>query len=147
MQTLTRSSSRQALLDRARKLTPDSRALWGRFTVDRMLAHVVETFRMALGELPVKSKNLPLRYWPVKIIVIYVAPWPKGLPTAPELIARSPETVNRELATLETYMERFARLENQREWPEHPAFGKLSRRLWGRLGYRHLDHHLRQFGV
>jgi hypothetical protein len=33
------------------------------------------------------------------------------------------------------------------EWPEHPAFGRMSRRVWGVLGYRHLDHHFRQFGV
>jgi len=31
------------------------------------------------------------------------------------------------------------------EWPEHPAFGALSRRAWGVLIYRHMDHHLRQF--
>lgn len=147
MQSLMKEATRTALLARARRLTPESRPLWGRFTVDRMLAHVVETFRMALGELPVKSKNLPLRHWPVNILVIYFAPWPKGLPTAPELIARSPETFNRELATLETYMDKIARVEQRKEWPEHPAFGKLSRRVWGRLGYRHLDHHLRQFGV
>ena len=28
-----------------------------------------------------------------------------------------------------------------------PMFGPLSRDEWGVLGYRHLDHRLRQFGV
>jgi hypothetical protein len=147
MHTLWKEESRRQVLTRARKLTPDSRALWGKFTVDRMLAHVVETFKMALGELPVRPKNLPLRHWPLNLLVIYFAPWPKGLPTARELIARSPESFERELASLERYMATLVGAADRKDWPAHPAFGKLSRRSWGRLGYRHLDHHLRQFGV
>ena len=53
-----------------------------------MLAHLNDSYRMCTGELKVKSKNLPLRYTPIKQLVIYVAPFPKGAPTAPELIAR-----------------------------------------------------------
>ena len=50
-----------------------------------MLAHLNDSYRMCLGELKVKSKHLPLRYTPIKQLVIYVAPFPKGAPTAPEL--------------------------------------------------------------
>jgi hypothetical protein len=32
-------------------------------------------------------------------------------------------------------------------WPEHPVFGKMTPRAWRVLGYRHMDHHLRQFGI
>jgi hypothetical protein len=74
-------------------------------------------------------------------------PWPKGTPTARELIARAPEGFDRELASLERYIDTVAGAADRRDWPEHPAFGKLSRGAWGRLGYRHVDHHLRQFGV
>lgn len=147
METLTKESSRRVIMARARRLTPESKALWGSFTVDRMLAHVVESFRMALGELPVKSKKLPIRHWPLNVLVVYLLPIPKGLPTARELVARSAGSLNSELATLETYMEKFSRTQDRREWPEHPALGRLSRRAWGRLGYKHFDHHLRQFGV
>jgi Protein of unknown function (DUF1569) len=147
MHSLLKEVSRRDLVARARKLTPESRPLWGKFTVDRMLAHIVEACRMALGELPVKSKRLAIRHWPLNVLVVYLAPIPKGLPTARELIARPPETLNRELATFETYMDKFGRAGERREWPEHPALGKLSRRAWGRLSYRHFDHHLRQFGV
>ena len=38
-------------------------------------------------------------------------------------------------------------IKSDAEWQEHPAFGRLARRAWGVLAYRHLDHHLRQFGV
>ena len=147
MRSLCDDPWRQEILSRARRLTPESRALWGKFTVDRMLAHVVETFRMGLGELPVKSKKLILRHWPLNVLAVYVLPMPKGLPTARELVARPAESLNSELASLETYLEKFGRAQDRREWPEHPALGKLSRRAWGRLGYKHIDHHLRQFGV
>ncbi len=147
MRTLCNASSRQALLARARTLTPNSRALWGKFTVDRMLAHVIETFRMALGELPVRPKNVFVRHWPLNVLLVWLAPFPKGLPTVRELISRQPESVNSELAALETYMDKFARSEDRKQWPEHPALGRLSRRSWGRLGYKHVDHHLRQFGA
>ena len=147
MNSLLKEASRRDLLARARRLTPDSRPLWGKFTVDRMLAHIVEACRMGLGELPVKSKRLVIRHWPLNVLVVYLAPIPKGLPTARELIARPPEALNRELATFETYLDKFGRVGDRREWPEHPALGKLSRRAWGRLSYRHFDHHLRQFGV
>jgi hypothetical protein len=147
MNTLWKEASRRDLLDRLRNLTPDSRPLWGKFTVDRMLAHLVESFRMGLGELPTKSKRLAMRRWPLNVIVVYLVPWPKGVPTARELIARPPENFELEVATLERYIDTFGRSADRRDWPEHPAFGKLSRRAWGRLGYRHTDHHLKQFGV
>jgi hypothetical protein len=46
-----------------------------------------------------------------------------------------------------TYVERFATGPRARTWPEHPAFGRLSASQWGVLAHRHVDHHLRQFGV
>lgn len=147
MRSLCDAASRDELLTRARRLTPESRPLWGKFTVDRMLAHLVETFRMGLGELPVRSKRLFIRHWPINLALVYLVPIPKGLPTARELIERPADSLNGELATLATYMDKFGRAQTRREWPEHPALGKLSRRSWGRLGYKHLDHHLRQFGV
>ena len=53
-----------------------------------MMAHLNDSYRMVLGDLKVKSKNLPLRYPGIKQLVIYALPFPKGAPTAPELIAR-----------------------------------------------------------
>jgi hypothetical protein len=37
--------------------------------------------------------------------------------------------------------------DHQGDWPPHPILGRLSRGQWMRWGYRHMDHHLRQFGV
>lgn len=32
-------------------------------------------------------------------------------------------------------------------WPPSRVFGRISGRSWGVLQHKHLDHHLRQFGV
>src|SRR6266566_312687 len=45
-----------------------------------------------------------------------------------------------------TLIERFCDKQQQQTWPEHPLFGKLSGKDWAALSYKHLNHHLRQFG-
>jgi uncharacterized protein DUF1569 len=136
---------RRALLERLQNVTPESRPQWGKMNAEQMLTHIVQSMRMAVGELPVKSKKLPMRFWPLRELIVYVLPWPKGSPTAPELIpvnCESLETCKRELARLADLF-----VERKGDWPEHPAFGKLGRAAWGVLVRRHLDHHLRQFGM
>jgi uncharacterized protein DUF1569 len=96
----------------------------------------------------VASKHLPIRYPPLKQFIIYVAPFPKSAPTAPELLTRFPAAWQADVAELQALVDRFvARGRESSPWPEHPAFGKLSHRAWGVLTYRHMDHHLRQFGA
>jgi hypothetical protein len=79
--------------------------------------------------------------------VIFVLPWPKGAPTAPELLARAPTAWTGEVVTLSALIERFATRGATGEWPQHPAFGSMTGHAWGVLVYRHCDHHFRQFGI
>jgi hypothetical protein len=110
-----------------------------------MVCHLADSLRMAMGDLPVKPKHLPIRYPPLKQLIIYVAPFPKSAPTAPELLTREPREWAKDIADLRGLLDRAAAMPTTEEWPEHPAFGALSRRAWGVLIYRHMDHHLRQF--
>jgi len=112
-----------------------------------MLSHIIESVRMAVGDLHCKPKNTPLRRTPLKQIVIYWLPFPKGVSTAPELMQGDPGEWEADLANLAQLVNRFAERESETEWPAHPAFGPLTGRQWGVLTYRHTDHHLRQFGV
>jgi hypothetical protein len=112
-----------------------------------MVAHLADGLRMALGDLPCEPKKVPIRYPPLKQLIVYWLPWPEGAPTAPELISRIPASWTVEVADLASLLERLARQPRDNGFPEHPAFGHLSRRAWGVLVYRHMDHHLRQFGV
>jgi len=112
-----------------------------------MVCHLIESARMATGELPVRSTFLPIRFTPLKQLIVYWIPIPKGAPTAPELIERQPDEWDADIATLHTVLDRVHAKADERAWPEHPAFGRLTGWQWSVLVYRHSDHHLRQFGV
>lgn len=141
-------STRRDLIARARRLTPAHHARWGKLTVDRMLAHMVDAFRMGMGEIEVRPRKIPvIGRWPFNVLFIRFIGMPKNAPTVREIIERPPGSIDAELGELEAAMERFAAQHERTEWPRHPAFGKLSRSSWGLLGYVHTDHHLRQFGV
>jgi hypothetical protein len=147
MKTLWQESSRQEIIGRLEKLTNDSKANWGKMNCSQMLAHVADGVRMCLGDLKTEPKKTPLRFRPVKHLIIYWLPFPKGAPTAPELISRQAENIESEVSAIKNLIEKFAGREIETEWAHHPAFGKLSGKDWGALGYKHIDHHLKQFGV
>ena len=147
MKTLWQEGTRAECMARARRLTPDSQARWGRMTVDQVLAHMVDAFRMGLGEITVRPRRVFVRHWPLNWIFANLLRFPRNLPTVPEIVSRKQASIENELAQLEAAMARFAARKGSSSWPEHPALGKLSGNSWARLGYHHLDHHLRQFGV
>lgn len=147
MKTIWEQESRQELLARADKLNPDSAARWGSMSCPRMLTHVTDGLRMALGEIKIVSKNSPLKLAPIRYLIIYVMPFPKGAPTAPELVERVPGEWQRELAEFKQVFAGLVANSRKTDGQEHPVFGKLSEKDWGVLGYKHLDHHFKQFGV
>jgi hypothetical protein len=113
----------------------------------QMLAHVADWMQMAKGKLEAAPKNRPLRYPPLKQLAIYWLPFPKGVPTAPELVGRKPLDWSIECAAIRTHIQSFEQLDAKTVWPSHPVFGRLTPKAWCVLGYRHTDHHFRQFGV
>jgi hypothetical protein len=147
MKSFWNEPDRAEVRERLARLTPGHAARWGRMSAPQMVGHLSDALRMSFGELPVRSKRLPLRYWPLKQLVIYLLPFPKGAPTAPELVSRTPDEWDAERRACTELVDRFGAERPERAWPEHPAFGRLSPRAWGVLAYRHADHHLRQFGV
>lgn len=145
--TLWSAADREELLARVNSLEPTSTARWGKMTAPQMLAHLTDWMMMAKGDLPTRFLNKFLRFRPVKHLAIYWLPFPKGVPTAQELISRTPGDWSAERATFCEYLNSFESMHPDGAWPVHPAFGMLTPPAWGVLGYRHTDHHLRQFGV
>ncbi len=82
MATFRDEATRQYLCHRVALLTTETKARWGKFTAAQMVAHLNDAMRMASGELPVKPKKLPIRYFALKQLILYVLPFPKGAPTA-----------------------------------------------------------------
>ena len=147
MPTIWDSTARADLLRRYDKLNDQSRPQWGKFTVGRMVRHCADGVRMATGELAVKPKPGPFRNWLVGKLIIYVMPWPKGAPTAPELLSVDDPALDVSRSELRAALDRLVAIGPDGSLAEHAAFGKLSGKDWGVLAYRHLDHHLTQFGV
>lgn len=135
------------MIARIDRVSSGAKAQWGKMNAEQMLAHLVESMRMGIGEIAPRSKKLPIRYFPLKQLIVYFLPFPKSAPTAPELLPKETGTIDRGKSELARLLRLFAERAHQTEWPEHPAFGKLTKRAWGVLTYRHCDHHLRQFGV
>jgi hypothetical protein len=149
MHSLWNEVDRTNLLTRVDKLTPNLKPLWGRMSASQTLAHLTDWMRMAIGELKVASKKTPLRFPPLKQLLIYVLPFPKNVPTSPELLKSDPGPWTEEMRDFAGLVRRALqkRSDPNAKWPDHPVFGQISVRAWGVLGYRHTDHHLRQFGL
>jgi hypothetical protein len=146
MQSLWQEWTRNEVLSRIDGVSQSSHRLWGTMTAPRMLRHLVRAMSMAVEELPTTPKKMPFRYFPLKQLVIYVLPIPNDVPTVPELLVKDDvipiDDSRRELRRL---IAKFADRSGITTWPEHPAFGELSKNGWGVLTYRHINHHLRQF--
>lgn len=147
MPTLFDPAAAAGIRKRLDRLTPDRTPRWGTMSAGRMVAHVADQLRMALGELPCRPKRTPFKNPLLKRLIIYLLPWPRGVPTAPELLTTPAGDWDADTAALRTLIDRFAAKGAAAPFPEHPAFGRLNGRMWGVLAWRHLDHHLRQFGV
>jgi hypothetical protein len=102
---------------------------------------------MSSGTLETSLKRTPLRFPVVKHAAVYFAPWPRSVPTAPELLARGKHAEwEVESAAFPLAVDGFVNRPKDAALPLHPAFWRLSRHAWGRLAWRHIDHHFRQFG-
>ena len=137
----------EELRARIGRLTPESRGQWGRLTCPQMVVHVTDAFDLYMGGITAAGRRTLLQYPPLKQACVYLVPIPKNVPTAPELLVRAPGPWNDEVARLLQSISTFVAQHTRRDWPLHPIFGRMSRRAYGVLAYRHTDHHLRQFGV
>ena len=147
MPTLFDPAARDAIHVRIDRLAPQMTPQWGKMNAGQMIVHLTAQLRAGLGELAGAPKKTPLNNWLMRRVIIYLLPWPKGTPTAPEFLAQPTGTWDDDMAALRAAVDRFGSHGPGGAWAEHPAFGPLTGRMWGTLAWRHLDHHLRQFGV
>jgi hypothetical protein len=146
--TILNDADRAAIRRRIGTVTSASAPRWGQMDAKAMLAHLKLSALMALGDLPVacKSKRV-FQVFPLKHLILHVAPFPKSAPTAPELLATDAVSVEAIRFELVSLIERIGSGPREGDGPVHPLFGRLSFREWGVATYKHADHHLRQFGA
>jgi hypothetical protein len=150
MSSLADPGTIDELVTRLGLLHPRRPRAWGRMTAHETLCHLADSFRLVLGERPFK----PIDTWFTRTVIKYVAlhtslAWPKGTATIPEVDQHiggtKPMEFERDRAIVIELMRRFASPDAR--CGAHPIFGPLTREEWLVWGYRHMDHHLRQFAV
>jgi Protein of unknown function (DUF1569) len=148
MRSILNESDRVEISSRVRSLSQSSTGRWGSMDVASMLQHLHLSARMGLGELPLPSANKrAFQVFPLKHLILYVLPFPKGAPTAPGLKPGVAVSLEDERAAVLELLERIGMGPREGAGPAHPLFGPLTWREWGVVTYKHADHHLRQFGA
>jgi hypothetical protein len=139
-------SDRDLILERLRRVRPESKAVWGHLDAPRMLCHVADQMRVAVGEIPTKPTHSMLSRTLVKNLVVNTGLQPpRGkIKTAPEMLISRPTSWE---ADLFACVELANRVAGGTSNAIHPAFGPLTPQEWGRLCWKHMNHHLVQFGV
>ena len=61
----------QSMVERIERVTTASQARWGKMNAEKMLDHLVQSARMATGELSVAPKKMPIRYAPLRQLIVY----------------------------------------------------------------------------
>ena len=138
------------LIRRLGALHPTSPRLWGTMTPHEMLCHLADSFSAVLGERPVSPADTWLTRTVHKWIALHTSvPWPKGVPTRPEVDPKRggtrPVEFEGDRKTVVDHLLRFVSPETR--FGSHPGFGAMTREEWLLWGYGHVDHHLRQFGL
>lgn len=152
MKTLFRDRDHDDLVDRVRRLRADAPRRWGRMTAPQAVCHLADAFRIVLGERPTpfRADTLFNRTVGRLFALTLPVPWPRGVPTSPDADQEKggtpPGAFDDDVADLLGCMDRF-RSTGGRGLDPHLALGDLTPGEWGRWGYRHVDHHLRQFGA
>jgi hypothetical protein len=133
-------------------LNPESERQWGSMSLVQTLAHCTSAFQMATGSVNPKRAPFPANVLGRLIKPLVLGddkPFRRNSPSAPELFPATTEgDFEHERAQLIATVDSFATQGAACCSPHpHPFFGPLKPEQWAILMYKHVDHHLRQFGV
>lgn len=147
MKSLFDKTENSNVIQRIKKLTTDSKALWGTMTVSQMLKHMNMAVKNASGELKFERSEAGKKFAEMaKPMVFSDEPFGKSLPSDENFIMKDdPDFLVERTALIES-LKNFNEAGKTAN-AEHPFFGVLTSKEWDHLIWKHLDHHLKQFGV
>ncbi len=138
------------VIQRINNLTPTTQGLWGKMAVAQMLAHCCVTYEMMYENKHAKPNafvKFMLKTF-VKKAIVNEVPYKKNSGTAPAFVIKGDRNFEEEQARLIGFIKRTQALgEGHFDGKESHSFGNLTTTEWNNLFYKHLDHHLTQFGV
>lgn len=128
-------------------LNKNTQAQWGKMNAGQMLHHC----QMPLNIILEKDDYGVKPNWLINLLfkksMFNDKLWRKNMPTAPDFKITDDKDFNTEKERITSLIDELNSIKNREEWQPHPAFGKLTKDQWGKMQYKHLDHHLRQFGL
>ena len=143
-------STTEELFRRIDKLNAKSPSLWGKMTVGQMFSHCAVPYEQILGlntQQPPLFMRIILKLFLKKSMVNEV-PYKQNLPTAPSFIRTEQYDVEKEKERLKGYVKSIQELgAGKLAATPSLSLGKLTATEWNNLLYKHIDHHLKQFGV
>ena len=144
--TIFNPSNFLKISERMIQLAPEAQRQWGRMNVVQMLNHLKVATGSGINLYKLKDESSYVSRVLIKFLVVRLlkriprnAAGPKGF----EIELNDALDFNREKEQVLIILEKA--YTSAYDTYLHPLFGKMSRAEWGRLIYRHFDHHLRQF--
>ena len=137
------------IIGRIKQLRPDSQRKWGKMNVAQMLAHCSSFQDIAMGNASSSRSWLGILIGKfVKPMFYNDKPLPQNMSTIPTIMIVDKKDFEKEKEILIQKLIMFQKNGSEKCTKKpHPFFGKLSAEEWGKGLYKHLDHHLKQFGV
>ena len=151
MKNLFETNVRDELKARVVRLGPECERIWGSMTPAQVMAHCSRSLEWAVGEtIPPRIGLLPRIMGRLIKPMVFKDDKPirRNSPTTPDLLVHNEPDLEAERTHLCSLIDRFvvAGPEGCTSNP-HSFFGPLKPTEWAILMYKHIDHHLRQFGV
>jgi hypothetical protein len=147
MNSIFETKDNEVMIARVNNLTSESKALWGKMSVDQMLKHTAAPIAYAQGSGNIKGNFFLKLLGSMMKNKILNNEFKKNSPTAPEFIFKESYDFEASKKDLIEKFSQFTKGEHVIKVFNHPFFGKMSTEDWNKLMWSHLDHHLRQFGV
>ena len=149
MKTLFDEADRASLLQRLDNLRADSPRQWGKMNPAQMVTHCARALETGAGERPMKQKLIGKILMPFfRKSILGEKPFSRNGPTDPSFIVADEREFSTERQKLVDLIGRFvARGPAAAATQTHAFFGKMTGEEWGETMYKHIDHHLQQFGV
>jgi len=147
MKSLFTNKAYEEIKLRLARLNNNSKALWGKMSAAQMVYHCQMPLNIILEE---ENYNLKPN-WIINMLfkksMYNDKIWKKNLPTVSAFKVTEEKDFASEKLKLESLIDELHDNRQRDNWPRHPSFGKFTKEQWGKMQYKHLDHHLRQFGV
>ncbi len=150
MKSIFTTESFEEINTRIDNLKNDSNPLWGKMNVSQMCTHCSEPIKIALSEKSTMDNMSVVKKMILSLFKKQMyndKAWRKNLPTPKKFIVTDERDFDKEKENLKSIILQFCHKKENIHLQNHPLFGKFTTEQWGIMQYKHLDHHLRQFGV